>query len=64
MRWLRSLWYARLRKIDMDILWPTCRDQAKNLDNARAAFAVHAMNDPAWMFLGEEAACQIIDGLK
>ena len=61
--WLRSRWYARLRKIDLDILWPSCRDQASSLDQARAAFAFHALHDPAWRHLGEPEALRIIDGL-
>jgi hypothetical protein len=53
-RWLIRHWHARQRAIDLDILWPSCRDQATTLDHARAAFAVHAFNDPAWIELGED----------
>jgi hypothetical protein len=63
-RWLQGLWYARLRKIDMDVLWPTCAAQAHDLDHAKAAFAVHAFNDPAWQFLGEDATRRFIDDLE
>lgn len=63
MRWLLSKWYARLRKIDRDILWPSCKSLALDLDHAKAAFAVHAMDDSAWLFLGEEEICRQIDGL-
>lgn len=62
--WLKDWWYARLRKIDMEVLWPTCLAGARDLDHAKAAFAVHAFNDPAWLFLGRNAIHQIINGLE
>ena len=51
---IRSLWRRRQRQIDLDILWPICVRGANDLDHAKAAFAVHAFNDPAWRELGEE----------
>ena len=45
-------WYARCRKIDIRILWPSCLKQARDLNHARAAFATHAFHDPAWLVLG------------
>ena len=62
-RWFLGLWYARLRRIDIELLRPTCRDQARNIDHAKAAFAVHAFNDRAWLFLGHDKIIEIIDGL-
>jgi hypothetical protein len=56
-------WHARQRRIDMAILWPICRREANALDHAKAAFAVHAFNDPAWLELGEDAMLDFIDGL-
>lgn len=54
-RAIRALWNRRRRKIDIQILWPLCRDGAGDLENARDAFAMHAMNDSAWSDLtGEE----------
>lgn len=42
----------RLREIDMEHLWPCCKEQARRhgmgLDHAKAAFASHAFHDPAW----------------
>lgn len=61
---LRKWWYRRLRRIDLEILWPCCKQKAKDLDTAKAVFAVHAMNDRAWLFLGEEQICKFIDGLR
>jgi hypothetical protein len=63
MRWLQGRWYARLRKIDLKILWPACLENAYNTDQAQAAFAMHAFNDPAWLFLGEDEIRRQIDAL-
>ena len=60
---IRRWWYARLRKIDMQILWPECVKVAHTLDEAKAAFAYHAFNDPAWTFLGEDEIVSAIDSL-
>nr|HEV8010876.1 hypothetical protein [Bradyrhizobium sp.] len=57
-------WHARQRRIDLDILWPICLKGANDLDHAKAAFAVHAYNDPAWLELGEDRIFQFIDRLE
>ena len=62
-RWLLRRWHARQRAIDVDVLWPACRDQAPDLDTARAAFAVHAYRDNAWMELGGEELARRIGEL-
>lgn len=41
-------WRRRLRNLDKKILWPSCRDQASTLQDARGAFYVHCMMDSAW----------------
>jgi hypothetical protein len=61
---IRELYYRRLRRLDMEILWPSMLRDAKNLDHAKAAFAVHAMNDPAWLILGEDAIVAFIESLS
>jgi hypothetical protein len=48
----------------MEMLWPTCVEQARDLAHAKAAFATHALNDPAWTFLGRNAVHQFINDLK
>lgn len=63
MKWLRKFWYARLRDLDLQLLWPSCKEQARDLDYAKAAFAAHAMNDRAWLILGEEEIARFIDEL-
>lgn len=64
MKWLLGLWYSRLRSIDIKILWPICKEKARDLDSAKAAFAVHAFNDVPWKFIGEAETYRIIDGLE
>ncbi len=61
--WLRHWWAARQRSIDIEILWPCCKENAHNLDEARAAFAFHAFGDSAWLILGEDEICNRIDNL-
>ena len=61
--WIIRWWYARQRAIDLQVLWPACKADAKDIDHAKAAFAVHAFNDPAWVCLGEEEIKRRIDAL-
>lgn len=63
MRWLRNLWYARMRRIDMKVLWPACVRYSTSMEQARATFTDHALNDKAWTVLGPDAVKAIIDGL-
>ena len=53
MRWLMNWWHQRQRAIDLRILWPVCKENAQDLDHARAAFAYHAFHDQAWVCLGD-----------
>jgi hypothetical protein len=57
---IRSLWRQHQRKLDLQILWPTCREKAKTLEEARMAFGIHAYHDPAWNELGDEHIARII----
>ena len=70
-RWLLDKWRARQRAIDLEILWPTCKRLAEEkergedaLEMARAAFAVHAFKDPAWLTLGEDEVFRRIEALE
>jgi hypothetical protein len=64
-RKLREFWWARQRATDLMILWPQCKKLADNMHHARAAFAVHAFNDPAWVeFYGETRLKQVIGELQ
>lgn len=64
-RTMREWWWARQRAIDLKILWPICKEQAPDIHHARAAFAVHAFRDPAWVeFYGRRRLRKIIGGLN
>lgn len=63
-KWLIGRWHKRLRSIDIDILWPSCRDGAPDLVTARAAFTIHACHDHAWSNLSNDEINRIIDGLS
>jgi hypothetical protein len=62
--WLIDHWRAMQRAHDLNILWPTCKKLAPNLDVAKAAFAAHALHDRAWLCLGEDKVITIIDALR
>ncbi len=64
--WLLGLFNfnERRRAIDLQVLWPACKKQASDLDHAKAAFALHAFNDPAWLSLGEGEIARRIDALR
>ena len=61
---IMNWWRARQRKIDLEILWPICCKGANDLDHAKAAFATHAFNDPAWQALGERELYRFIGRLE
>jgi len=61
--WVMDWWHARQRAVDLQVLWPACKANAKDIDHAKAAFAVHAFNDPAWVCLGEREIKRRIDAL-
>ena len=64
MRWLIDLWRQRQRAIDLRILWPACKENAADLDHAKAAFARHAFHDAAWTCLGEDEIKRRINELS
>ena len=62
-RWLLDRWHARQRSIDLRILWPVCKENARDLDHAKAAFAYHAFHDRAWLSLGDDEIARQIEEL-
>lgn len=60
---IMSWWNARRRAIDLDVLWPACKTHTRSLDHAKATFALHAFNDPAWLCLGEDEIRRQIERL-
>lgn len=64
MRWLTNLIHRHQRALDIQILWPSCRDISPDLEQARAAFGLHAYHDKAWLVLGEDEIKRIIYNLE
>jgi hypothetical protein len=62
--WITEWWHAQQRAIDVQILWPTCKAQARDLDHAHQAFKLHASNDEAWLSLGTTEMVKRIERLK
>ena len=52
------------RQVDLQILWPACKENARDLEHARAAFAMHAFNDSAWTRLGGDEIARRIGALS
>jgi len=51
----RDYWWARQRSIDLQCLWPACKDMAGgDLHRAHEAFFLHAFNDRAWVMTYKE----------
>lgn len=48
MKFLRNLIQASHRKTDLRILWPALKAASENVEQARTAFLLHALDDPAW----------------
>ncbi len=70
---LRSWWRARRRRIDIETLWPALKeaylekhpeDPSGAASSARAAFTIHAADDPAWSDLPFDERAFLIMGLK
>lgn len=59
-------WYnARRRKIDIDLLWPACKQAAgDDLEKAHTAFKSHCCLDDAWSSLHMDEIERIVDGLE
>lgn len=45
---LKAWWKKRQREIDLEILWPSIKSQAPDIQLARDAFLIHASSDPAY----------------
>lgn len=63
-KWVIDYWRTRQRTLDLQILWPQCLAFAPDLDHAKAAFAMHAFNDHAWLCLGEPEIIRRIEALS
>lgn len=63
-RRLQRWWWARQRAVDLNVLWPQCKRLSPTIDHARAAFAVHAYSDAAWVREYGDRLADIIGELK
>ena len=68
MNWLYQLlvdwWRAQQRALDIQILWPACKDEAPDIAAAKAAFSLHCFSDDAWASLSVVEMLRQIDALK
>ena len=62
--WVNSLWYWQQRRDDLRNFWPVCLAAAQNIDEARAVFALHAYDSPAWLCLPPEELTRRIYALE
>lgn len=61
---IQRWWWSRQRAVDLQVLWPACKEMAPDLDHAKAAFMLHAINDPAWARHYGEDLWQVVDALQ
>ena len=62
---LRDWWWQRQRNMDLNYLWPACKEQADTLAKAKAVFAMHAFRDACWIkYYGKEGLLDFIDRLE
>ena len=62
--WIMNRWRARLRALDVELLWPECIAAARgNRSLAEVAFAAHMAMDPAYDGLSDNEKRQILDNL-
>ena len=62
--WFRRRANERRRRIDIEILGPSLRRNAPNLQIARLAFRQHTNLDHAWTDLSDAEIDKIVDNLK
>ncbi len=62
-KWIMEWWHKRQRRIDIDILWPICKNYASSIDKAREVFLFHTDLDPAWDDISLDERISIINKL-
>ena len=62
--WVRAWRYARRRRLDLEILWPSLVAGAISLDDARVRFAIHVYNSPAWLALAPDELTRTLHNLE
>lgn len=63
-RWLFDWYCVRLRRLDCEILWPSCKEHAPDIVIAKRAFRRHTRRNFSWRLLTEAEVDRIIGGLE
>ena len=51
--------------MDLNYLWPACKETAADLESAKVVFAVHAFRDACWIkYYGREGLLDFIERLE
>ncbi len=63
--WIKTWFYKRQRKYDVEILWVSIKNQSPDdMNHAKAAFALHCFHDNAWLHLGDDEIAKQIGALQ
>jgi hypothetical protein len=60
-RFLFGWWDQRSRDLDLHILWPSFKRQAKTLEQARTGFLIHMASDPAYFNMTEDEIRRFVE---
>lgn len=64
MDFLARWWKKRQRAVDIQCLWPSCKENSSDTDSARAAFRLHTMIDEAWSDMSDEEIDHVVATLR
>ena len=53
----------RARTIDLEILWPSIKAAAGDLESARSLFKAYVFKDSSWLMLSKEEIHEILESL-
>jgi hypothetical protein len=53
-------WRMYQRRLDKQLLWPACKEEAPDLETARTVFLLHTEVDQAWSDVSRDEAVTII----
>lgn len=60
-RFFFGWWDQRCRDLDLRLLWPSFKYQAKSLEQARTGFLIHMANDSAYYGMTEEEITRFVE---
>lgn len=58
---LQEKYSERIRKADLEILWPALLDLAPDEESAYESFLLHTKNDRAWAMIPEDEIKKLLD---